>query len=67
MELICQCCGHHRIFENSDAAFQAGWDAPPHFSGLTTCERCPSAYLLFGEIPEDHLKAHLLWAQEGRS
>jgi len=63
LTLKCQCCGHEELFENPEKAFQAGWDAPPHFTGYTACNLCPAACAAFGE---PHFKAHAHWHDHGR-
>jgi hypothetical protein len=49
MKLKCQCCGHEREFKDGEEAFQAGWDAPPHFTGYVCCELCPGSWVVLGE------------------
>jgi hypothetical protein len=61
--LKCQCCGIEQTFENREAAFQAGWDAPPHFMHHICCGLCPVVCLVLGE---SHKKAHEYWAEHGR-
>jgi len=48
MKLKCQCCGFEQQFDSQEAAFQAGWDAPPHFTGYVACNLCPGACLVMG-------------------
>lgn len=61
--LKCQCCGFEQNFDDDEAAFDAGWDAPPHFSQYISCNLCPAICIIMGE---SHAKAHALWAVEGR-
>lgn len=63
MKLKCQCCGIEQEFADSEAAFQAGWDAPPHFSTHIVCNLCPAICIVLGA---SHAKAHALWEKEGR-
>lgn len=63
MELKCQCCGIEQNFKDADAAFEAGWDAPPHFTGYIACNLCPAACII---LAKGHAKAHALWAKQGR-
>ena len=37
----CQGCGKEETFESPAAAFEAGWDCPPYFTGYITCDSCP--------------------------
>ncbi len=62
MKLTCQCCGFAEEVESPEAAYAAGWDAPPHFSH-TCCPLCPAACVVMGA---SHAKAHTMWAKEGR-
>lgn len=39
--LKCQGCGKEETFESPAAAFEAGWDCPPYFTGYITCDSCP--------------------------
>ena len=48
MKLKCQCCGFEQEFDSREAAFQAGWDAPPHFTGYVTCNLCPGVCIVMG-------------------
>lgn len=63
MKLKCQCCQIEQEFEDGEAAFRAGWDAPPHFSQYVACNLCPGVCVVLGK---SHAKAHELWAKEGR-
>jgi hypothetical protein len=63
MNLKCQCCGFERQFADGEAAFEAGWDAPPHFTGYVACNLCPAVCIVLG-LP--HRVAHAMWAREGR-
>ena len=62
MTLKCQCCNHEQQFENAEEAFQAGWDAPPHFA-LVCCDLCPASHLVLGI---SHEEVHERWRREGR-
>jgi hypothetical protein len=59
--LKCQCCGFEEDLD-PEAAFQAGWDCPPHFKH-TACPLCPGVCVVLGR---PHTKAHALWEKEGR-
>lgn len=48
LDLTCECCGKQASLE-PEAAFQAGWDAPPYFTMVTVCPRCPSSRFIMGE------------------
>lgn len=63
LKLKCECCGFEREFENGEEAFEAGWDAPPHFTQVVTCDLCPASGLVCGV---GHHKAHQYWKQHGR-
>lgn len=63
MILRCQCCGFQQSFADSEAAFHAGWDAPPHFSGYICCNLCPATCIVLGHT---HTFAHARWARDGR-
>ncbi len=63
MKLKCQCCGFEQEFDSQEAAFQAGWDAPPHFTGYVTCNLCPGVCIVMGL---SHAKAHDHWQKYGR-
>jgi hypothetical protein len=65
MKLKCQCCGFEQEFTDAEAAFQAGWDAPPHFTGYVSCDLCPGSYVVLGQTAK-HASAHARWAKEGR-
>lgn len=65
MELTCQCCGFKKEFPDGEAAFQAGWDAPPHFTGYVCCDLCPGSFVVLG-CTEKHTAAHEKWKAEGR-
>jgi hypothetical protein len=62
LNLKCQCCGFEQQFD-SEAAFEAGWDAPPHFTGYVTCHLCPAVCIV---LRAPHGVAHAMWAREGR-
>lgn len=62
IDLTCQCCGIKDRMGAEDA-FQAGWDAPPHFTQVMCCPLCPSVAVL-GLL--DHSAAHERWEKEGR-
>lgn len=59
MKLKCDCCGFEREFASANDAFQAGWDAPPHFTGYVTCELYPAAFVVLGRTRE-HAHARAL-------
>ena len=63
MKLKCQCCGFEQDFDSLETAFQAGWDAPPHFTGYVTCDLCPAVCIVAGL---SHEKAHEHWQKYGR-
>jgi hypothetical protein len=63
MILKCQCCGFEAKFTDGEAAFEAGWDAPPHFTGYVCCNLCPAVCVVL-RLP--HEAAHAMWAREGR-
>jgi hypothetical protein len=63
MKIRCQCCGIEREFADSEEAFRAGWDAPPYFSQVVTCDLCPASGLVVGI---SHNKAHVYWEKNGR-
>lgn len=46
LKLKCEACGVEREFKDGEEAFEAGWDAPPHFTQIVTCELCPTAHVL---------------------
>jgi hypothetical protein len=60
--LKCQCYGIEDSM-GAEEAFEAGWDAPPHFTQVMCCPLCPSVAVL-GLI--DHSAAHERWEKEGR-
>jgi hypothetical protein len=61
--LVCLCCGISREFDNSQAAFEAGWDDPEHFTLNPFCDLCPTSLYLLGI---SHQAAHERWAAQGR-
>lgn len=63
IKLTCQCCGFEREFADLEKAFEAGWDAPPHFTGYVACNLCPAVCIVAGL---GHAKAHALWKLDGR-
>jgi hypothetical protein len=63
--LTCDCCGYTADFEDGEAAFNAGWDAPPHFSGYVSCPLCPSSNVVLGRTYL-HAQAHQRWQRDGR-
>ena len=63
MRLKCQCCGFEADFTDGEAAFQAGWDALPHFTTHVCCDLCPAVCVVLGL---SHEIAHERWAREGR-
>jgi hypothetical protein len=65
MTLKCQCCGFEKEFADGEEAFQAGWDAPPHFSGYVACDLCPGSFVVLG-MTDQHSAAHEKWKREGR-
>jgi hypothetical protein len=65
MKYKCMCCGFVAEFEDGEAAFQAGWDAPPHFTGYVCCDMCPGSFVVLG-IKDRHQVQHDRWAKEGR-
>ena len=44
--VTCEGCGAVGQFDTPEAAFQAGWDAPPHFTVITCCPNCSAAEIL---------------------
>lgn len=66
VELTCDCCGHTETFSGLDAAFEAGWDAPPFFTGYVGCNLCPGAFIVMGIAEEKHGEVHERWKREGR-
>ena len=65
MKLKCDCCGFEQEFPSNEAAFAAGWDAPPHFSGYVSCDLCPGSFVVLG-CTHLHTDAHEKWKVEGR-
>ena len=65
MIYTCQCCGFSAFFEDGEAAFEAGWDAPPHFTGYVCCNLCPGSFVVLG-MTAQHATDHARWAREGR-
>ena len=63
MKIKCQCCGLEQEFADGEQAFQAGWDAPPHFSQVVCCNLCPASGIAMGV---SHNKAHKHWERHGR-
>lgn len=61
--LKCQCCGFEQDFLDGEEAFEAGWDAPPHFTTHVCCKICPAVCVVFGA---SHAKAHANWETYGR-
>ena len=59
----CDCCGFVADFNDSEAAYAAGWDAPPYFTGYVCCHLCPAVALL-GLM--DHRSIHEEWERTGR-
>ena len=55
MILKCDCCSFEQEFKDGEEAFQAGWDAPPHFTGYIACNLCPAVCIVLN-LP--HTKAH---------
>lgn len=47
LDLTCECCGKQASLE-PEAAFQAGWDAPPYFTQVVACPNCPSSFVVTG-------------------
>jgi hypothetical protein len=65
MLLTCECCGFSQDFQNGEEAFQAGWDAPPHFTQYVCCNLCPGSFVVLG-ITVKHEPAHEKWKKERR-
>ncbi len=65
MKLKCQCCGFEQEFADGEAAFEAGWDAPPHFTMVICCNLCPASFIVLGEVARHHV-AHEHWKIHGR-
>ena len=73
MKLRCECCDFEQDFVDGQAAFDAGWDAPPWFTGYVCCDLCPGSFVVIARkevndlgITHQHEKAHKIWAIEGR-
>jgi hypothetical protein len=69
--LTCECCGFSQQFKDTNEAFRAGWDAPPHFTQVICCDLCPSSGIVLSTMqgkPKDsmHQKAHAHWREHGR-
>lgn len=62
----CDCCGHTADFPDGEAAFQAGWDAPPHFTGYVACNLCPASNLFREGGWGRHAAIHEQWEKDGR-
>lgn len=65
LELTCGCCGITQEFENGEEAFEAGWDAPPHFTGYIACNLCPAAFIVMRQTVK-HDSVHAQWDRDGR-
>ncbi len=65
MNLTCDCCGFTAEFVDLEAAFQTGWDAPPHFTGYVACNLCPGSMVVLGQTAK-HASVHARWEREGR-
>ena len=48
MKLKCMCCQFEQEFAGAEEAFDAGWDAPPHFTGIVCCDLCPASFVVMG-------------------
>lgn len=46
VKLKCESCGKELIVKDDEEAFSSGWDLS-RIIGVTTCDTCPSAPLLF--------------------
>jgi len=46
IKLVCEACGKEATFKTDEEAFMSGWDLS-RIIGVTTCDTCPSAPLLF--------------------
>jgi hypothetical protein len=66
MTYKCDCCGFKQNFTDGEAAFQAGWDAPPHFFGYVSCGLCPAVCAPSLGFGPTHVKAHAYWQEHGR-
>ncbi len=65
MTLKCQCCGFEAEFADGEATFEAGWDAPPHFTGVVCCDLCPASFIALGQT-HLHASDHERWKKDGR-
>jgi hypothetical protein len=65
MTYKCDCCGFEQDFPDGEAAFHAGWDAPPYFTGYISCNICPAVCSPVFKLAT-HDKAHAYWAEHGR-
>lgn len=65
MTLKCQCCNFEAEFADGEAAFEAGWDAPPHFTRVVCCNLCPASFIVMRHT-HLHADAHAQWAVTGR-
>lgn len=50
LKLTCEGCGTVAVFTSADQAFNEGWDCPPHFTQVVTCDKCSSADILLARI-----------------
>jgi hypothetical protein len=71
VRLKCNCCGFEQEFEDNEAAYRAGWDAPPHFTGYVACHICPAVCVIaLSGDPNfkntTHIHAHDHWKEHGR-
>lgn len=62
VKLTCDCCRFTQEFEDTEIAFEEGWDAPPHFKSYISCPFCPVSFL-YGI---DHFPIHKQWNETGR-
>jgi hypothetical protein len=67
----CECCGFAKAFEDAQHAYDEGWDIPPWFTVVMTCDLCPSSGVMISRTegkPPDHFhkKAHEHWREHGR-
>lgn len=44
--IVCEGCHIIGEFDTPDDAFNAGWDAPPHFTVVTCCPDCSASEIL---------------------
>jgi hypothetical protein len=65
LELKCDCCGFEQAFADAEAAFRAGWDAPPYFTGYVSCNLCPGSFIVMGQ-KHLHTPEHERWKVTGR-